>query len=189
MVEGFGGDAVKMIQFGCGNMKLPPPWENYDREIDVTKPLPFESDSVDFIFHEMLIEHLKPVEAWDFLDECYRILKPGGVVRVTFPDFAQNWEMMSYEWMYANQQVTGCGPTRKENARTIIASHGHQSVWCALLMNSVLRAIGFKAYHCELFESPIPELCHLEQHPKTFGVEVSKVESCSVEGVKPWWKG
>lgn len=55
--------------------------ENYDIKIvraDMTKPLPFEDESFDLIFHPVsncYIEEVVPV--WK---ECYRILKKGGIL-------------------------------------------------------------------------------------------------------------
>jgi predicted SAM-dependent methyltransferase len=45
------------------------------------------SDSVDFIYSGQFLEHLAPrTEAPAFLRECLRVLKPGGVLRLTTPD-------------------------------------------------------------------------------------------------------
>lgn len=54
--------------------------------IDVNRSLPFQNDSVDFIFYEHFIEHLSYGDGFDFLKESYRILKHGGVIRTAFPD-------------------------------------------------------------------------------------------------------
>lgn len=55
--------------------------ENYEISIiraDMTKPLPFEDDSFDIIFHPVsncYVEEVKPI--WK---ECHRILKKGGIL-------------------------------------------------------------------------------------------------------------
>lgn len=55
--------------------------EGYDIRIirgDMTKPLPFENEEFDLIFHPVsncYVKEVKPI--WK---ECYRILKPGGVL-------------------------------------------------------------------------------------------------------------
>lgn len=51
----------------------------------VSEALPFPNNSVDVIFHEDFIEHLNQKEQIIFLSECYRILKPGGIHRVSTP--------------------------------------------------------------------------------------------------------
>jgi len=71
---------------------------NFDKNInlkkldlnwDLTKPLPYKDGTVDLVFHEHFIEHLKKEDGYAFLKECYRLLKPGGVMRVGWPDIAR----------------------------------------------------------------------------------------------------
>jgi predicted SAM-dependent methyltransferase len=76
---------MKKIQFCSGNNVLID-WENYDKQIDISKPLPFDNNSIDFIFLEHGLEHITQIEGIDFLKECYRILKINGVMRIAFPD-------------------------------------------------------------------------------------------------------
>jgi predicted SAM-dependent methyltransferase len=48
--------------------------------------LPFEDNSINFIFSEHFFEHLFFDEALSLFKECYRILKPNGVIRTCVPD-------------------------------------------------------------------------------------------------------
>ncbi len=50
---------------------------------DVTKHLPFEDNSVDLIMSRSVVEHLDGVDK--FLEESYRVLKPGGKCIHLFP--------------------------------------------------------------------------------------------------------
>lgn len=53
---------------------------------DITKGLPLPNDSIRGIFTEHTLEHIS-FDAADFvLRECYRILKPGGTLRIIVPD-------------------------------------------------------------------------------------------------------
>jgi predicted SAM-dependent methyltransferase len=68
-------------------------WQNIDIlrgkdiiNLNLTKPLPYKDKSVDAIFHEHFIEHLTKTEAESFLKECRRVLKPGTVMRIGWPD-------------------------------------------------------------------------------------------------------
>jgi predicted SAM-dependent methyltransferase len=53
---------------------------------DLSKGIPAQDNSVDFIYHEHFLEHLTPDEARVFLNECMRVLKHGGVMRLSMPD-------------------------------------------------------------------------------------------------------
>jgi predicted SAM-dependent methyltransferase len=55
-------------------------------EYQAADRLNFEDNTFDFIFSEHFFEHLFLDEAIDLLQECYRILKPNGVVRIVVPD-------------------------------------------------------------------------------------------------------
>lgn len=48
--------------------------------------LEFEDNTFDFIYSEHVLEHFFLDEACDLLKECYRILKPNGVIRIIVPD-------------------------------------------------------------------------------------------------------
>lgn len=84
-----------LINIGCGFRPLPG-WVNLDlvpgyAEViwDVRQMLPFPDQSVSAIFCEHVIEHLGQGEGRRLLGEFYRILQPGGVVRISTPDAAK----------------------------------------------------------------------------------------------------
>jgi SAM-dependent methyltransferase len=53
---------------------------------DLTKPLPFEANSVSAIYGSHVLEHLYRTEAQALLQDCVRVLRPGGVIRMVVPD-------------------------------------------------------------------------------------------------------
>ncbi len=71
---------------------------------DCRRSLPFANNSVQGIFTEHFFEHIDYVEEVpDFLAECYRVLQPGGVLRIIVPDIEKylkaycqpGWEALS----------------------------------------------------------------------------------------------
>src|SRR5262249_44741911 len=54
---------------------------------DLSKGIPFASDSVDIVYHSHVLEHLDRPVAQRFLAETLRVLKPGGISRIVLPDF------------------------------------------------------------------------------------------------------
>jgi len=57
-----------------------------DVYVDLTKPLRLPDNSVDSIFCEEAIEHISKSAGEKMLRECFRILKAGGVIRISTPD-------------------------------------------------------------------------------------------------------
>ncbi|QEM69763.1 methyltransferase domain-containing protein [Geobacter sp. FeAm09] len=87
--------ALKKLNLACGNIVLTG-WDNLDYECrangviacNLTEKLPYGDNSVDEIFTSHFLEHLKlRTEAIPFLQECERVLKPGGVLSIIVPDF------------------------------------------------------------------------------------------------------
>ena len=74
------------LHFGAGQNQLPEPWQNLDASHDIRKPLRFDNDTAAAVMAEHVIEHVSYFYALLFLGEAFRVLKPGGVLRVGFPD-------------------------------------------------------------------------------------------------------
>lgn len=82
------------LNLGCGTNKLKD-FINVDsrKEVkpdivaDLNKRLPFESNSVDFILTEHVLEHLS--NPLYFIEECWRVLKPGASIKIVSPHVAQ----------------------------------------------------------------------------------------------------
>jgi len=86
----------RCLNVGCGR-HWHADWENLDlvacapavKAWDITQGLP-ENDSVfDAVYHSHLLEHLTPQQAQSLFVECFRVLKPGGILRVVVPDLEQ----------------------------------------------------------------------------------------------------
>jgi predicted SAM-dependent methyltransferase len=84
---------MKALNIGCGT-RFHPAWTNIDancispyvRIHDVGKGLPFPDETFDAVYHSHLLEHLPREAALPFTQECYRVLKGGGIIRVAVPD-------------------------------------------------------------------------------------------------------
>ena len=53
---------------------------------NLAKGIPFETGSVDVVYHSHMLEHLDRDIAEQFLLEVRRVLKPGGIHRISVPD-------------------------------------------------------------------------------------------------------
>jgi predicted SAM-dependent methyltransferase len=81
------------LDIGCGS-NLHPHFINLDyqwhRGIDiccnVSRGIPLEDESIKGIFSEHCLEHIPLDAGFAVLGECYRVLKPGGTLRIIVPD-------------------------------------------------------------------------------------------------------
>jgi SAM-dependent methyltransferase len=108
------------LNLGCGGNKLDG-WENHDSDVDIRGTLPWGNNSVDFILLEHCLEHVSGPDGFCFMREAYRILKPGGVLRVCVP--------------ILDPKMT------KEHRADLILGHGHLMVYspdslCAMLLTA-----------------------------------------------------
>ena len=84
---------MKLLNFGCGST-FHPDWVNLDTAPvstqviahDLRRGLPFADETFDVVYGSHVLEHLEPAEAIRLLNECFRVLKPNGIVRVVVPD-------------------------------------------------------------------------------------------------------
>ena len=63
-----------------------PDWPKDVRRIDVKKGLPFGDASVSYIYSSHTFEHFTWTESLAVTKECFRVLRPEGVLRVVVPD-------------------------------------------------------------------------------------------------------
>ena len=70
---------------------LPPsqaaiPWSPNVVRLNLNRPLPFPDGAFKVIYSSHLLEHLYHDQARMLLQECHRVLAPGGICRVVVPD-------------------------------------------------------------------------------------------------------
>jgi predicted SAM-dependent methyltransferase len=89
----------RKIHYGCG-LTFMKGWINVDRlsrpatelsyfKVDLVEYHPFPDNIFDFGYAEDFLEHLSQADSLIFLCEAYRTLRPGGVLRLSFPGFEQ----------------------------------------------------------------------------------------------------
>lgn len=68
------------------------PWPRDIYVYDVRKGLLFPDNSVEAIYCSHFLEHLTRFDAFSFMNECYRVLIPGGIMRIIVPDLRASIE-------------------------------------------------------------------------------------------------
>jgi len=109
---------------------------------DLRQPLPVEPGTVTAIFHEHFLEHLPLEAAIDSLRQCYRLLEPGGIMRIGVPDFRQH--VRSYVESDGFLETIRPGrPAPLLALNELVYSYGHRSLWDIDTFRLVLDEIGF----------------------------------------------
>lgn len=87
VVRLYAGDVPDMSEY-AGWLGLSLTKEN-DRHIrhDITQPLPFLDNSVDAFQAEDVLEHIPYDRLVPVINEIFRVLKPGGLFRLSVPDY------------------------------------------------------------------------------------------------------
>ena len=85
--------AARYVNLGCG-ARYHRSWLNIDVVAagphvmvhDLRRGIPLDSASCQVVYHAHVLEHFRRDDAQAFLRECYRVLCPGGIIRVVVPD-------------------------------------------------------------------------------------------------------
>jgi predicted SAM-dependent methyltransferase len=91
--KGTSMNRLPYLNVGCGN-KFHEAWVNVDMlangphiiPCNLLKGIPFPNDHFEVVYHSEVLEHFPKEKAPAFLRECYRVLKPGGIMRMCVPD-------------------------------------------------------------------------------------------------------
>jgi predicted SAM-dependent methyltransferase len=87
---------MKLLNLGCGQ-HYHPDWHNLDFVStgpgvvahNLLEGIPFEDAAFDIVYHSHVLEHFSKKDGQKFINECYRVLKPGGIIRIAVPDLEQ----------------------------------------------------------------------------------------------------
>jgi predicted SAM-dependent methyltransferase len=176
---------LNKLNLGCGRNKLTG-WQNHDAEVDITKPLPWPDNSASHIFIEHCVEHVTHKQAIEFFKQAYRVLAPGGVLRVTVPSLEQIRRCDEADYHRFTQKWAGPhGATKRGAMHAIIFAHGHEMIWTAQLLEAALFYSGFDETEiCKPGESRHEPLREVEGHAREIGEKFNLIESCTVEAIK-----
>lgn len=163
--------------------------------LNAARPLPFEDKIFDYIFSEHMIEHISYKQGVELLQECCRIIRPGGKIRITTPDLevilglhtsSPSDSQKEYIKWITDKYIGG----NSYNAPLVISNAfqnwGHQFLYDKDTLESALKQAGFadlKQYRPG--ESDDEHLRGLECHGDNIGNDaMNQFESMVIEGVR-----
>ena len=169
---------MRKVQFGCGGNRLNG-WENYDWDVDISKRLPFDDNSVTHVLAEHVMEHISIHNAWNFIEECYRILSPGGYIRLAVPCVSKIFKLADQEYFEFIKKHGWGEANRKDAVKSIIFNHGHETIWEPDSLHAIVICMGFKV----LWEVP-PEMKNTLHHQNVIGEKINNIETIIVDAQK-----
>lgn len=145
---------------------------------DVRRELPFAASSIDYVYTSHFLEHNSLEDARKIVSNVFRVLKPGGVLRVVVPDLT----IGARHYLDALQM----NPTDAEAAREFLdwmqlgkpgVRDPHLWMYDAPSLSSVLVESGFvNVTVCEYKKGRVPDCDILDNRPE---------DSLHIEAEKP----
>jgi predicted SAM-dependent methyltransferase len=133
------------LHLGAG-FKYEPGWINVDLigpktdlAWDLSHPLPLPADSVDAIFHQNIIEYFTLGEALYLTEQCRRVLRPEGVLRLAAVDGAKSVRLYSEGQTQAGRDA----PTPMLSLDAMFYGQGHRIIYDSETLLALCRAAGF----------------------------------------------
>ena len=119
---------------------------------DLVRPLPFPSDSIDAICHDHTVEHLTLAQGLALNRECFRVLRPGGRMRVSVPD--AGLAIRDYD-----AALTVEAPTPLLEMQRLFYDWGHQTMYDGETLSMLLAECGFAEVEVCAFRQSRIEPC------------------------------
>ena len=197
------------LHIGCGG-NIIEGWINSDivKEktgalfLNATGPFPIPDALIRYTYSEHVFEHLDLEGQVNYLRESFRVLSPGGKIRIATPEFSRILSLMrpsdlafAKEYVDANYKtfINGKWPfSDKVNQRieyvinNYMRDWGHQMIHSWESLSELVTLAGFTGITShEVGESTDPNLCSLEKHYEMIGVKYNRFETQILEAFKP----
>ena len=116
-------------------------------EHDVRNGLPmYQDNTVDLMMSSHLLEHLTRSDGKKLLEECYRVMKTGAIIRLAIPDteiITQKYlDGTISDYRYVNTGVEKCEDDCDAYYNLLLA--GHETIYDAPALINLLEKTGFK---------------------------------------------
>jgi predicted SAM-dependent methyltransferase len=146
-----GGGGVLSIQWLTADVTA-----RADVFMDATKSLPLPNAALDAVYSEEVIEHIDRQAGRRMLAECFRVLKPGGTIRLTTPS-------LDY---FAKQVLSN--PAAVQQINDIFYGHGHQFIYSEECLRQVLSETGFTNIRQSTYRDANSKYGSFDSHPARF---------------------
>ena len=164
------------------------PWQSHIVRQDLTKPLPFADETVDAVYSSHFFEHIYYSDAHAIARECFRVLKPGGILRLALPDgeawareLVESGDDEAGEAGYRYLLRLGSHPLDRPTGRRALTSKigGHIHRWQPTrgLIRKMLVEAGFADSEIsdrKFLEGELPDIETIETREESFFTEARR---------------
>ena len=156
-----------------------PPWPKDVRRHNVIKGLPFPDESVSYIYSSHTFEHFTWDDSIAVAQECYRVLRWGGVLRIVVPDLRKVVdEYLKDDDPLASHRMLQRLSLSHTLHDLIHPGANHSQMFDEQSLTYLFRRVGFVRPAVSTFnQSCIPDVTSIE-------LEVRARESLYVESIK-----
>lgn len=151
---------------------------------DLTQRLPWDDGTVDACYTSHTVEHFSREQGAFLVQEAFRVLKPGGVLRVVVPDLKsaidryQNGSTPAENLVEDLGVLYGPGKSGLKKMMAPLIEFPHKCMYDTDAMLRLLTKSGFIASPRQAFDSEIADIRSIELESRT-------VDAVVVEGKKP----
>jgi predicted SAM-dependent methyltransferase len=175
-------------------------WLNTDIELipgvmrmDATKQFPFADRTFQYVYTEHMIEHVPYREGLSMLQECHRVMREGGVIRVITPDLAaivglyrSNLCADQHKYMlwFCQTFVPEYPPNSVSAINAMFRQWGHQFIYDEETLTNSMHLAGFSSVtRWDISDSHHADLQNLGNDQRYPG-SLLNFESVTLEGRK-----
>lgn len=173
---------MRCLHLGCGDNILPSPFCNVDARdlpgVDTVAPIyplvDFENEAYDLVYVSHVLEHFSHQATLNVLKEWCRVIKPGGILRLSVPSFENIVKIYEKSGKLANVLGIVCG------GQTYPHNY-HYSIFDRATLTQLMEDAGLTAIH--------PWDCRRTEHADHWDFSQALTDgipiSLNLEGFKP----
>ena len=136
--------------------------------LNVTKQFPYTDNAFDYVFSSHLFEHLYPTDAIFCLKEVYRVLKVGGVLRISVPDLDKI--IASYDPTRTDEFLEAIFESKRKRDKNKHHWHFNERS-----LSTILKVISFReVYRCEFKQGRCADVALIDNRPDSLFIEAVK---------------
>lgn len=159
-------------------------WSDEVHIHNLSTPFPWSDASADIVYCSHTLEHFSKQDGRNFLNECFRVLKPSGVIRIVVPDLRYIISQYNNGSLPADDLIQELGVLYEGSSNRFkkffshFIQYPHRCMYDESRLTAVLEEIGFGATPRKPFDSKIPDIDIIEREGRTINAVI-------VEGIKP----